>query len=117
MVSHEFRTPLAIIQSSAELLREFFQKCSRPNGTNNSNPSPETRAAYGMMEGILVLSRLDTGKLDFGLRRWTETFCCRVVDEVAPYQPPMPHRSFPGLGPPASACPDSVLAHSNQPPE
>jgi signal transduction histidine kinase len=26
MVSHEFRTPLAIIQSSAELLREFFQR-------------------------------------------------------------------------------------------
>ncbi len=26
MVSHEFRTPLGIIQSSAELLREFHQK-------------------------------------------------------------------------------------------
>src|SRR3974377_2218384 len=26
MVSHEFRTPLAIIQSSAELLREFYKK-------------------------------------------------------------------------------------------
>jgi signal transduction histidine kinase len=37
----------------------------------------------GMMEEILVLSRLDAGKLDFQPSVVDlDTFCCRVVDEV-----------------------------------
>jgi PAS domain S-box-containing protein len=44
MVSHEFRTPLGIIQSSAELLRDFYQKMPAVNATSNWNPSPGTRA-------------------------------------------------------------------------
>jgi len=30
MVSHEFRTPLGIIQSSAELLQDFYEKMQPP---------------------------------------------------------------------------------------
>jgi len=66
MVSHEFRTPLGIIQSSAELLRDFYQKM--PPGEREEqleSIARNTRRMAGMMEEILVLSRLDAGKLDF----------------------------------------------------
>jgi signal transduction histidine kinase len=84
MVSHEFRTPLGIIQSSAELLREFHQKM-QPDERNEQLESiaRNTRRMAGMMEGVLVLSRLDAGKLDFQPTVLDlNVFCRRVVDEV-----------------------------------
>jgi len=84
MVSHEFRTPLAIIQSSAELLREFFQKM-HPEERDEQLDSitGNTRRMAGMMEEILVLSRLDAGKLEFRPSVLDlETCCRRIVDEV-----------------------------------
>jgi PAS domain S-box-containing protein len=84
MVSHEFRTPLAVIQSSAELLREFFQKM-HPAERDEQLESiiGNTRRMAGMMEEILVLSRLDAGKLDFRPAVLDlATFCRCVVDEV-----------------------------------
>jgi PAS domain S-box-containing protein len=84
MVSHEFRTPLAIIQSSAELLREFFQKMQPAERDEQlESITGNTRRMAGMMEEILVLSRLDAGKLDFLPSAVDlEAFCRRVVDEV-----------------------------------
>jgi len=84
MVSHEFRTPLAIIQSSAELLREFFQKMQPAERAEQlESIIGNTRRMAGMMEDILVLSRLDAGKLDFQPSKVDlNTFCRRVVDEV-----------------------------------
>jgi PAS domain S-box-containing protein len=84
MVSHEFRTPLGIIQSSAELLRDFFQKM--PPGEREEqleSITRNTRRMAGMMEEILVLSRLDAGKLDFQPATLDlNAFCRRVLDEV-----------------------------------
>jgi PAS domain S-box-containing protein len=84
MVSHEFRTPLAIIQSSAELLREFFPKMLPAERDEQlESITGNTRRMAGMMEEILVLSRLDAGKLDFQPSVLDlESFCRRVVDEV-----------------------------------
>ncbi len=84
MVSLEFRTPLAIIQSSAELLREFFEKMQPAEQAEQlESITGNTRRMAGMMEGILVLSRLDAGKLDFEPSVLDlDTFCRRVVDEV-----------------------------------
>ena len=84
MVSHEFRTPLGIIQSSAELLRDFYQRM--PDSEREDQLESiirNTRRMSGMMEEVLVLSRLDAGKLEFcpaplDLR----SFCRRVVDEA-----------------------------------
>jgi len=84
MVSHEFRTPLGIIQSSAELLREFHQRM-QPGEREEQLESiaRNTRRMAGMMEGVLVLSRLDAGKLDFHPAALDlNLFCRRVVDEV-----------------------------------
>jgi PAS domain S-box-containing protein len=84
MVSHEFRTPLGIIQSSSELLRDFHEKMLPPERQEQlESISRNTRRMAGMMEEMLVLSRLDAGKLDFQPAALDlNSFCRRVVDEI-----------------------------------
>ncbi len=84
MVSHEFRTPLGIIQSSSELLRDFLPKMQPSEQQEHlESISRNTRRMGGMMEEILVLSRLDAGKIQFqpcafDLKRFSH----RIVEEV-----------------------------------
>jgi PAS domain S-box-containing protein len=84
MVSHEFRTPLGIIQSSAELLRDFHGRM--PSDERNEqleSISRNTGRMAGMMEEILVLSRLEAGKMEFQpVTLDLNAFCRRIVDEV-----------------------------------
>src|SRR5262249_34853274 len=55
MVSHEFRTPLSIIQSSAELLQAFYQKMPpHERDEHLLSIARNTRRMAGMMEEILV---------------------------------------------------------------
>jgi signal transduction histidine kinase len=84
MVSHEFRTPLGIIQSSAELLRDFFPKMGPGEREEQLDSiARNTRRMAGMMEEILVLSRMDAGKLHFQPAALDlGAFCRRVLDEV-----------------------------------
>ncbi|MDB6030161.1 MAG: hypothetical protein JWM16_499, partial [Verrucomicrobiales bacterium] len=84
MVSHEFRTPLGIIQSSAELLRNFYQKMpSDEREEMLDSITRNTRRMAGLMEEVLVLSRLDAGKLDFQPASLDLAgFCRSLVDEV-----------------------------------
>jgi PAS domain S-box-containing protein len=84
MVSHEFRTPLGIIQSSTELLHDF-QNRMKPDERDEQLRSimRNTRRMAGMMEEVLVLSRLDAGKLIFQPAPLDlNSFFRRVVDEV-----------------------------------
>jgi signal transduction histidine kinase len=84
MVSHEFRTPLGIIQSSAELLLAFYERMGPEERAEQlQSIARNTRRMAGMMEGVLVLSRLDAGKLEFQPDALDfNLFCRRVVDEV-----------------------------------
>jgi PAS domain S-box-containing protein len=84
MVSHEFRTPLGIIQSSGELLRDFREKMQPDERDEHlESINRNTRRMAGMMEEILILSRLDAGKLDFQPAALDlNLFCRRVMDEV-----------------------------------
>jgi signal transduction histidine kinase len=84
MVSHEFRTPLGIIQSSAELLRDFYQKMLPAERDEQlESIARNTRRMAGMMEEILVLCRLDAGNLDFQPAALDlNAFCRRAIDEV-----------------------------------
>ena len=84
MVSHEFRTPLGIIQSSAELLRDFHEKMQPAERHEQlGSIAKNTRRMAAMMEGVLVLSRLDAGKLIFQPATLDlNIFCRRIVDEV-----------------------------------
>lgn len=66
MVSHEFRTPLAIIQSSAEILRDYFE--ALPPADRQAQLESifkNTRRMADLMEEVLLLGQLDAGRLDF----------------------------------------------------
>jgi PAS domain S-box-containing protein len=84
MVSHEFRTPLGIIQSSAELLRDFYQKMAHVERDEHlTSIFRNTRRMAEMMEEILVLSRMEAGKLEFQPAPLDlNLFCRRLTEEV-----------------------------------
>jgi PAS domain S-box-containing protein len=84
MVSHEFRTPLGIIQSSAEILSDYHDRLSGDEREEQlQSIVKNTRRMAGMMEEVLVLSRLDAAKMDFKPARLDLAgFCRRVVNEI-----------------------------------
>jgi PAS domain S-box-containing protein len=114
MVSHEFRTPLGIIQSSAELLHEFYERMEPAERVEQlTSITRNTGRMAGMMEEILVLSRLDAGKLDFRPSPLDlPIFCHRIVDEVlsATHRRCPIHLSVAATLPKAEAD-DRLLAH------
>ncbi len=84
MVSHEFRTPPGIIQSSAELLRDFYERMPPAERQEQLDSIiRNARRMAGMMEEVLVLSRLDAGRLNYQPTALDlNTFFRCVVDEV-----------------------------------
>jgi signal transduction histidine kinase len=84
MVSHEFRTPLGIIMSSAEILGDYLEKLEPEE--RQSHLRSIARSAMRMselMEEVLVLGRLDAGKMDFKPEALDlRGLCLRLVDEV-----------------------------------
>ena len=71
MVSHEFRTPLGVIQSSAEILEDYLDRLE------------PTRRMAGLMEEALLIGSLDVGKMEFKPTLLElGTFVRRLVDEV-----------------------------------
>jgi signal transduction histidine kinase len=84
MVSHEFRTPLGIIQSSAEILADYIERLDPAEREEQLRSIiKNSRRMAGLMEDVLLLGRLDAGRmifrpgpLDLG------ALCRRIVDEV-----------------------------------
>lgn len=84
MVSHEFRTPLGIIMSSAEILDAYLDRL--PPEERRSNLRDITQSSKhmaAMMEEVLLLGRVEAGKmacnpgpLDLGV------LCAKLADEV-----------------------------------
>ena len=84
MVSHEFRTPLGIIMSSAEILQDYLEDLG-PNERREHLQSihKNTRRMAELMEEVLLLSSFDAGKMAFQPNRMDlRGFCQRVADEV-----------------------------------
>jgi PAS domain S-box-containing protein len=85
MTSHEFRTPLAIILSSSELLRHYSDRLSADEKVEvlGSIDTAVKRMAK-MLDGILMIGRADSGNLEFRpaacqLRQ----LCTSLADETA----------------------------------
>lgn len=66
LVSHEFRTPLGITMSAVELLRGYMDRLSQAKRTELLDDIHEaTLRMSGMMEQVLLLGRVEAGKLSF----------------------------------------------------
>jgi signal transduction histidine kinase len=84
MVSHEFRTPLGIIQSSAEILKDYLDQLEPAEREDHlQSICSNTRRMVETMEEVLFLGSLEVGKMQFKPAPLElETFVQRLVDEV-----------------------------------
>jgi PAS domain S-box-containing protein len=84
MVSHEFRTPLGIIQSSAEILEDYLEHLGPAERKDHlESIRKNTLRMAGLMEEALLLGSLDAGKIQFKPAPLElRTFVRRLVDEV-----------------------------------
>jgi His Kinase A (phospho-acceptor) domain len=66
MVSHEFRTPLGIIQSSAEILEDYLDVLEPAERRDHlQSVRKNTLRMAGLMEEVLLIGSLHAGKMEF----------------------------------------------------
>jgi PAS domain S-box-containing protein len=84
MVSHEFRTPLGIIMSSAEILRDYLEKLEASDRQHHlQSITRNTRRMADLMEEVLLLSRFEAGKMNFQPAPLDlANLCRRIVGEA-----------------------------------
>ncbi|MDB6031111.1 MAG: domain S-box [Verrucomicrobiales bacterium] len=85
MVSHEFRTPLGIIQSSAEILQDYLEQLEPSERKEHlQSIQKNTRRMAGLMEEVLLIGSLDAGKMEFRPAALDLAgFVRRLVEEIA----------------------------------
>jgi signal transduction histidine kinase len=83
LVSHEFRTPLGVIVSSADILEAYSDRLRPEQRTGHlQDIRYAAQQMTGLMEEVLLLGKVDSGKME--CRREAldvADFCERLVDE------------------------------------
>jgi PAS domain S-box-containing protein len=84
MVSHEFRTPLGIVMSSAEILRDYLEQLAPDERQHHLlSITRSVRRMAELMEEVLVLGRLDAGKMAYNPAPLDlQVLSRRITDEV-----------------------------------
>lgn len=84
LVSHEFRTPLEIILSSADNLERYHDRLPAEKRQQLLRTIHKSvRRMAGMMEEVLVLGRLETNRMTFKPAYFEFTpFCERLSEEI-----------------------------------
>lgn len=84
MVSHEFRTPLGVIMSAVELLQHYSDRLPEDEKKHQlAEIQSSTRHMGGLMEQVLVLGRVEAGKLSCNPRPLDlDSSLGKIVDEV-----------------------------------
>lgn len=84
MVSHEFRTPLGIIMSSAQILADYFDRLTPEERAEHlKSITGNSRHMSSLMEEALVLSRVDAGKMLCEPTELDLPLLCRRITEEA----------------------------------
>lgn len=88
MISHEFRTPLSTVLSSADLLEYYLQKWPADKNEKKLEHIQRIQSAVAnltqLLEDVLFLGSAESGRLPFN-PVWMELkqFCRELVDEMA----------------------------------
>jgi PAS domain S-box-containing protein len=84
LVSHEFRTPLEIIMSSADNLDRYHDRLTAEKREQLLRTIKRSvRRMSGMMEEVLVLGRLEADRMTFKPGKFDlRAFCQRMCDEI-----------------------------------
>ncbi len=85
MTSHEFRTPLASILSSSELLEHYSHKWSEPKKLSHLYRIQESvKHMTELLNDVLLLGKADAGKLELKPTKVNLIqFCQKLVEEFA----------------------------------
>jgi len=84
LVSHEFRTPLGIIMSAADILRKYFERLpAARRGEHLQDIHDASRRMADLMDEVLLLARVEAGKMEckpmpIDLR----AFCLGLANEI-----------------------------------
>ena len=83
-VSHEFRTPLGVIMASAENLRDYHERFTPAQRAEHLRDIFDaSRTMSGLMEEVLLLGRVESGKVTFRAGPLDlPALCGRFLDEV-----------------------------------
>jgi signal transduction histidine kinase len=83
LVSHEFRTPLGVIVSAADILESYFDRLKPEQRTGHLHDIRySAQQMAGLMEEVLLLGKVESGRMN--CRREAldlPDFCERIVDE------------------------------------
>lgn len=84
MVSHEFRTPLGIIMSSAEILQDYLEQLEKSERQRHlQSITKNTRRMADLMEEVLLLGKFEAGRMDCQTAPLDLAgFARRLVDEM-----------------------------------
>lgn len=84
MTSHEFRTPLSTILSSAELLEHYSHKWGEERKLNHlQRIQGAVKHMAGLLDDVLLIGKAEAGKLEFKPTPLNLTqFCHELVEEM-----------------------------------
>jgi PAS domain S-box-containing protein len=84
VVSHDLRTPLAVIMSSAEIIERYHDRLTVERQMEHLRKiQRQANGMAGMMQEILTLSKARAGKMDFNPATMdVENFCRQLFDQI-----------------------------------
>ncbi|WP_160164597.1 PAS domain S-box protein [Pedosphaera parvula] len=84
LVSHEFRTPLGIIMSSAEILHSYLDQLETIHRQEHlESIAKNAKRMAGMMEEVLLFGQVEAGKMELHPAPLSlSSFCRRLKDEI-----------------------------------
>jgi signal transduction histidine kinase len=84
LVSHEFRTPLGVIMSAAEVLQRYFERLSPEKRARHLDMIfRSTKNLAELIEEVLLLGRVEEGRMQFApVPLDQEKLCRSLTDEM-----------------------------------
>jgi len=84
MISHEFRTPLSVIDGSSQLLRERLSRLVEPDKLKNLfQIQASVKLMTQLLNDILTLARADAGKLECKAELLEmQFFCLNLIEDI-----------------------------------